>query len=257
MQSLSSSDNEHQPWREALTYVTETGGSAPSLFAETISKTLPIEPGKTRLLDIGCGSGIIGLYTLVKRKAAFVTFNDIQKEMIAAARVNADKQIMRGAISDSQVAYLGGDFKSISAQAVARHNLVSFNPPQLPSDALSAKNRAEIEEDQSLSYFRLGGPDGLRIVRDFFHWYSQLADVQPEAVILLSSFLGLSKIRAAIRESNLKSKILTRTTVPLREILSDAAERLSAEEMEDRSLKRTDQRRWTKELLTISVQQIA
>ncbi len=248
-----SDGDERGLWLEAMNYVVETAGHAPSLFAETVSKTIPIEPRKTRLLDIGCGCGIVGIFCLVERAAAFVTFNDIQDEMILAARLNVERQIAKGTISESQVSYLRASFVDIEAQSVAQHDLLCFNPPQLPEKALSPQIMNEFLGNPSLSYFRLGGPDGLNVVRQFLGWYSQLNAPAPRVVMLLSSFLGMSRIRAAIEGFRLELGILARTGVPLRGFLSEAAERFSPKDRADRSLVKDGHGKWTKELLTISL----
>lgn len=228
-------------------------GTPPSLFAKTLCRTIPIEPGKTRLFDIGCGCGIIGIFCLMEKKAAFVTFNDLQEEMVSTTRANVDWQIGRGKISDSQVDYVVNDFANISAQMVGRHTLVAFNPPQLPEDSLSTEKRDELERDPAMSHFRLGGPDGLNIVRGFLGWYSQLEGPMPGAVILLSSFLGMTRIASVIEGERLAWRVIQRTRVPLRAILSAAADRLSNAEREDRALRGDGRGNWSKELLTISV----
>ena len=246
------SDREHEPWIEAMKYVTETCGQPPSLFAKTLCETIPIEPQKTRLLDVGCGSGIIGIYCLVNRDAAFVTFNDIQEEMISATRVNVAQQIRLGAISEAQVDYLRADFRSIPASVIGRHDLIAFNPPQLPETSFSTETIEKIAADSTLSYFRLGGIDGLAVARTFFNWYSRLLSPKPSVVILLSSFLGLPRIQEMFEREGLEWRILKRTRVPLRDILTDSAERLPLQEIADRLLMRTGSRKWTKELLTIA-----
>ena len=254
MGSLSVSSAEHGEWPEAVSYVAETGGHAPSVFAKTMCTTIPIEPQKTRLLDVGCGSGIVGIFCLVERGATFVTFNDIQEEMISVTRSNVARQVRFGVISEQQANYLVSPFQDIPEEILRRHDLIAFNPPQLPEGSLPAQMRLEIHADPSMSYFRLGGSDGLDIVRQFLQWYSRLNEPMPKAVVLLSSFLGLKRISLAMDRGGIEWKILARTRVPLRRILCDAAERLLPEEREDSSLISTAPGEWTKELLTVSLQ---
>jgi len=218
-----------------------------------MAETIPIEAGKTRLLDIGCGSGIIGIYCLVVKRASFVTFNDILGEMVSIARRNADRQIEAGKIAEGQEAYLVGDYKKIPPEVIAAHSLIEFNPPQLPMDLVSEEYRAEIEADPVQRSFRLGGNDGLCDVREFLGWYAGLSAPVPDAVILVSSFLGRSRIADAIRQHGLAWKLLSERTVPLRNVLTGGAEKLSRqeEEMQDRSLAKDDAGAWTKRLLTI------
>ena len=56
-------------WPEAFHYVNKSKAfDPPSLFAKALSKTIPIREDQTRLLDIGCGSGIIGIYSRQNRQ---------------------------------------------------------------------------------------------------------------------------------------------------------------------------------------------
>jgi SAM-dependent methyltransferase len=239
-------------WLGPCDYVAELGRSdRPSRFAETMAKTIPIEPNKTRLLDIGCGCGIIGIYCLIEKRAANVTFNDILPEMISVSRTNVKSQVRQGRILASQAAFRVCGFARMRRNFVVQHDLIEFNPPQLPMRHLSKAARRKITKNGLKRSFRFGGPDGLSVVRRFFSWYARLSGPKPDAVILLSSFLGRIAIGEAVREHGLSWKITSRTRVPLRPILIPAAERASAEERKDRSLKKGRYGDWTKELLTI------
>jgi len=241
------------PWQQASDYISPLSVfDPPSLFAKAMSDTIPIEPGSTRLLDIGCGSGIIGIYCLVKKKARFVTFNDIQDIAILETRANVTRHIQQGTIRETQVASQKGAFAAIPPSIIAHHNLIVFNLPQLPTDYLDKDYKTKVEADQSMSYFRLGGKDGLKIARNFFGWYAGLKK-PPAAVILLSSFLGKSRIREAIEKHGIEWKILKETKIILREIFTKQADKFSKNESEikDRSLERNADGKWTKKLLTI------
>ena len=57
-------------WRGARAYVSSISFfDAPSYFAETLCAAIPPKHGRRRLLDVGCGSGIVGIYCLLKGKA--------------------------------------------------------------------------------------------------------------------------------------------------------------------------------------------
>ena len=86
-----------------------------------------------KLLDIGCGTGIIGLYCLVEKKADFVTFSDIMPEWVDLTRANVETQNCEGAITSSQVDVLDAmAFDQIPPEVIAQHDMVVFNLPQFP-----------------------------------------------------------------------------------------------------------------------------
>jgi methylase of polypeptide subunit release factors len=250
-------------WPEASKYISSISVfDPPSLFTKTISEIIPIKSGFTRLLDIGCGCGIIGIYCLIKKKTKLVTFNDIQDAAILETRANVAMHIEQGAIHESQVAGHRGSFTTIPPSIITHHDLIAFNPPQLPTGFINKEHRKKIEADSSMSLFRIGGPDGLKIVKEFFTWYAMLKPPKPAAIIVLSSFLGRNLIKKKVEEHCLKWEILKETQVPLREILNDAADKFSKDnaELSDRSLERNFSggfsAKWSKKLLTIEIKSI-
>jgi methylase of polypeptide subunit release factors len=237
-------------WPQARNYIMDDGGERPSVFAAAFAEAIKkeIEPGKTRFLDIGCGSGIIGIHSLIENKAAFVTFNDVLHKMISAARVNVDWNIKQGKILKSQADFITGKFTDIPAEVVAKHSLLGFNPPQLPRKYLNS-----IDSNQVTKSFRDGGSDGLDIARQFFEWYAGLETPKPDAVIQLSSFLGWNRITEAVGRHKIRWRELARQRVPLRDRMWDDAKELSINKKErlDRSLVEGPGNSWTKELIAI------
>ncbi len=235
-------------WSQAHNYISETGGHSPSCFSQTFAETVPIESGKTRLLDIGCGSGIIGIFCLIEKRAAYVTFNDKSEEMISTTQTNVTKKIEQREIRSSQVEFIRACFARIPTSVISQHDLLAFNPPQLPDKYLR-----EVETSPTTKLYRDGGSDGLEVAREFLRWYAGLTTPTPPAVILLSSFLGWSTIVDAIQKNKLKYKPIMRTRVPLRQFLWKKAEILSKNEKDkiDRSLMKGPDGNWTKELVTI------
>jgi methylase of polypeptide subunit release factors len=242
-------------WSEARSFVSETAEfDPPSLFAKVLCETMPVERGATRMIDVGCGTGIIGIFSLVEKKAQSVTFVDVLPEAIATARANVSQHIREGTLRESQVAYVASEFENLSLTLLAKHDLVAFNPPQLPVAFTDRKYLQAVECSRIMSQFRLGGPDGLSIVRQFLRWYAALPDWRPRAVFMLSSFLGRYQINDAINQYGLRATTLSETAVPLRECLTEAANRFShdIDEMRNRSLQLREGT-WTKVLLTIQL----
>ena len=186
-------------WPEAADYISNVSFFAPpSLFAKTLAQTIPIEAQRTRLLDLGSGSGIIGLYCLVAKQADFVTFTDIQVEAVAESFSNVARQIERNAIREGSIDFIGPTpFSDLRPEVLTTHTLVAFNPPQIPEARLCEKAKDEIKADPSTAHFRLGGKDGLEIVRQFLQWYKSIPKRHTKAVLVLSSFLGQRNIEKA------------------------------------------------------------
>ena len=234
-------------------YITSWGTEAPSQFSEALARTIPIQAGKTRLLDIGCGSGIIGIYCLIEKNSQSVTFTDIAPIWIDIARSNVDLKVHEGLIDPSRTKFLEPtELASIPYDEVAQHDLVSFNPPQLPYAYVDEATRQKIDSDPIERSFRRGGESGLEIVSMFFTWYASLPMPKPDAVILLSSFLGRRNIENAMSISGLTPREAPiESNATLRSMFWEYAERFSnsPSEMADRSIRKVNGV-WHKKLLT-------
>jgi methylase of polypeptide subunit release factors len=235
------------------TYVSSWGNEEPSQFASAFARTIPIAAGETRLLDVGCGSGIIGIYCLMEKQARSVTFSDIEPLWLEIARNNVAIQIQKGVISPSQVRFLRpASFAELPYGEVASHDLVAFNPPQLPYAYLDPEVRQRIDGDPIEQRFRRGGEWGLEIVGNFLNWYASLPVPKPDAIILVSSFLGRKRIGETIALAGLQpSGKPIETDAPLRPIFWKQADALSrdTDETEDRLIRKV-RGAWYKKLLT-------
>ena len=264
-------------WLEAYDYVENVGDHPPSPYTQAILEGLskaipegrlekiPRSPCK-RLLDVGCGSGVVGIYCLVNKLAEAVTLNDIAPDWITIARENVNMwkpgapRDERGSIDPSKVRYFKGKFESIPEHLVKEHDLIVFNPPQLVGKYASADELSKIEADNIEKTFRLAGPDGLDIAREFFQWYETLSKPAPAAVILLSSFHGKDLIERTIKEHGLGYEIVHKHTALLRKAFHAAAKEFTTKQLSDKSLERlkrplkwNEEQEWTEDLLTISL----
>lgn len=234
-------------------YISCWRNEEPSRFASALAQTLPIEAHVTRLLDIGCGSGIQGIYSLIEKHARSVTFMDKEPAWLNVARCNVEIKIREGAIQPGQTKFLEpSDLSEISTDEIAQHDLLVFNPPQLPYAFLDEASRAAIDNDPIERSFRRGGETGLELAEKFFGWYAGLPAGRPDAVILLSSFLGKSKIETLIASFGIRLRQEPiATEAPLRAFLWEAAEQFSrsATEVANRRISKVGEQ-WHKELLT-------
>ena len=119
-----------------------------------IAAKLLIRPGD-RILDIGCGSGVIGLTLAAARPRWQVTLSDISADAIALAQENATRLgIFPSTFFQSDLfSNVVGDYDGIVA-----------NLPYIP-EAERTKLTREVMHDPALALF--SGVDGLDLIRRF------------------------------------------------------------------------------------------
>jgi release factor glutamine methyltransferase len=111
--------------------------------------------GPLRSIDIGTGSGAIGVVLAKELPSARVTVTDIAPRALATARRNADRHGVAG-----QMEFLEGD---LFASAVGEFDVIVSNPPYIPDDIyllLPAGIRA-FEPREAL----IAGPEGVSFHR--------------------------------------------------------------------------------------------
>lgn len=112
-------------------------------------------PADSRILDMGCGSGVLGLTLAAERPGWRVTLADVSPDALALARENADAlgvSHVEWAESDLWAA-VSGDFDGLVA-----------NLPYVPESERESLSR-EVLHDPALALF--GGHDGLDVIRRF------------------------------------------------------------------------------------------
>lgn len=125
-------------------------------FAQHIARQ--VRPGQ-RLLDVGCGSGVVGV--LSQRRGAQVTAVDIDPAAVRAAHRNGISDVRQGDL----LAVVPGE----------RFDHICFNPPYFPGNP---SNRGY---DRAL----FGGPD-LEVIQRFLAAVSQHLNASGHAWMVLS-----------------------------------------------------------------------
>ncbi len=107
-----------------------------------------------RVLDMGTGTGCIGLSLAKKWAQAEVTLADISEDALELARLNAE----RLKLSSQRCRFLRSDlFEKITSE----FDLIVSNPPYIPSGELAALSR-EVKRDPITALD--GGASGLEII---------------------------------------------------------------------------------------------
>ena len=114
------------------------------------------DPGATsRVLDMGCGSGVIGLTLAAERPAWDVTLADVSPDALALARENA------ALLATGNVGFVQSDLFSA---VVGEFDGIVANLPYVPESERATMER-EVLHDPALALF--SGPDGLDLIRRF------------------------------------------------------------------------------------------
>lgn len=112
-------------------------------------------PPTTAVLDMGCGSGVLGLTLAAERPTWQITLADVSPDALALAGENA------GALGLSNVTRVCGD---LFAGLPDPFDGIVANLPYVPEAERATLSR-EVLHDPALALF--GGPDGLDVIRRF------------------------------------------------------------------------------------------
>ena len=117
-------------------------------------------PDRVRILDLGCGSGVIGVSLAhhLAAKSPAVTLADISPEALALSRENADRLLP----DPSRVHLVESDlFSALNGET---YDLIVANLPYIPQSAETLLAR-EVQRDPALALY--GGEQGTEIMERF------------------------------------------------------------------------------------------
>ena len=102
-----------------------------------------------RVLDLGCGSGILATLALVKKHAALAVGIELQSDVAAMARKSATINRL-----DDKLTIVEGDVKDIKNLVKAESfDVVLCNPPYFQGEQITKKNLSRSESTATLSDF--------------------------------------------------------------------------------------------------------
>lgn len=122
-------------------------------LAEMILANLP--PGALEILDMGCGSGVLGLTLAAERPDCRVTLADVSADALALTRENAQRQGLEN------VSFIATDLFS---EITGSFDLIAANLPYVPAGEATGMER-ELSHDPALALF--SGEDGMDLLRKF------------------------------------------------------------------------------------------
>lgn len=122
------------------------------LVEQVVEYTKDLNKDKIKILDLGCGSGAIGLTLKSILKDSEVTLTDISKEALEVAKLNANNLNL-------DVTFIESDW--FSNVKLEQYDIIVSNPPYIRTD----EEIEEIVKNNEPSLALYGGVDGLDCYR--------------------------------------------------------------------------------------------
>lgn len=130
------------------------------LVEQVVEYTKDLNKDKIKILDLGCGSGAIGLTLKSILKDSEVTLTDISKDALEVAKLNANNLNL-------DVTFIESDW--FSNVKLEQYDIIVSNPPYIGTD----EEIEEIVKNNEPSLALYGGVDGLDCYRKI------LANIKP------------------------------------------------------------------------------
>jgi release factor glutamine methyltransferase len=147
--------------------------------------------GPLEMLDMGCGSGVLGLTLAAERPDSHVTLADISDEALSLTRENAEKL----GIQNITLAH-----SDLFSEITGAFDLIAANLPYVP-EGEAAEMARELRHDPALALF--SGVDGLDLLRRFMP--ESFAFLKPAGLLALE--IGhdqASHVRLALESSGFR-----------------------------------------------------
>lgn len=146
------------------------------------------------MLEIGCGSGITGLYLLLKSNLKELTMSDINPNAVENSKINADK--LR--VSDKVKVFQSDVFDQIPLK---KYDIIYWNHPWLPEE-----EHYEYEDEIDRGLF---DPD-YKYLKKYISGLNKYLAVGGRVFLGFGDFGEISILKNIAQESNFKIKELAR-----------------------------------------------
>jgi len=168
--------------------------------------------GSFRFLDLGCGSGCVGIAIGAMRASSRGVLADISDEALAVAKENVYDQKL-----SSRLLCVKADMKSAPPQNIGTFDVIVSNPPYITDSEMEELDKSvrEFEPRGALA----GGADGLDFYRAILeNWLSVLKD--GGVLAFECGIAQASALEAICREYGMKSIQTTRDTSGANRVVS-------------------------------------
>ncbi len=172
-------------------------GLIPKFGSFLLLRHLPLQ-GEDRVLDLGCGAGLIGI--VAARMGHRVVATDIRPACTACASANG---LLNG-IGNRLDVRTGDLFAPLAEEAF---DLIAANPPQMPTPV-----DRDWGDEQALA--DNGGPDGWAILERIILEAPGYLKPRGRLVFTLLAFLGVGRALGMLRTAGLEGRVLAREDQP-------------------------------------------
>lgn len=160
--------NKKNFWKREFKLNEETLDPRPDseIIIESVLKYFSNKSEFLKILDLGSGSGCLGLSLGDEYKASSVTFADKSKKSLEIVRMNALKLGINGKIEFINMDWLSYDWdkKLLNLKKKVKYDVIVINPPYIPSDDIKLLKTEVKDYDPALALD--GGKDGLSAYRN-------------------------------------------------------------------------------------------
>jgi len=162
-------------------------------WLDTVIKTLPDKP--LNVLDIGTGTGILGITTKLERPNDSVTATDISEKALVVAKENAEN--LGAKITFKQ----GNLFEPVARETF---DVILSNPPYISYEELNVMDSSVINYEPKIALF--AEDDGLAIYREIAQSISKYIDAKGYIFLEIGYRQG-EKVSAIFQQALPEAKI--------------------------------------------------